>query len=204
MIKINNLTKLSSSQGKVIEEKQVWARWRLFFTSKQLYNRMIIHDKRRMRLNHKVKKFWWRRLLVRLENHFLLEHNLRLESKHHLTQQSYKPIATMADGKLTQSKSRKLTLMEMKKTNMMPKKITQEEITVKVIAVLQTVASAKVQLKVEEINNLLTFIKSVLENWRAMSLLAQKKSSIKSTTSSMRSEITHHQNTTIQQSITTW
>mgnify|MGYP006084855949 CR=1 FL=1 len=70
----------------------------------------------------------------------------------------------MADGKLTQSKSRKLTLMEMKKTNMMPKKITQEEITVKVIAVLQTVASAKVQLKVEEINNLLTFIKSVLEN----------------------------------------
>ena len=70
----------------------------------------------------------------------------------------------MADGKLTQSKSRKLTLMEKKKTNMMPKKITQEEITVKVIAVLQTVASAKVQLKVEEINNLLTFIKSVLEN----------------------------------------
>jgi hypothetical protein len=70
----------------------------------------------------------------------------------------------MEAGKSTQSKSKKLTLMEMKKTNMMHKKIIQEEITVKVIAVLQTVASAKVQLKVEEINNLLTFIKSVLEN----------------------------------------
>jgi len=69
----------------------------------------------------------------------------------------------MVAGKSTQSKSRKLTSMGMKKTNMMHKKIIQEETIVKVNAVLQTEATAKVQLKVEAIL-MLTSIKSVLEN----------------------------------------
>ena len=63
-------------------------------------------------------------------------------------------VILMADGKLTQSKWRKLILMGKMPKNMMLNSTIQVGITVKVNAVLQPEAIVKVQLKDRVIKNI--------------------------------------------------